>query len=372
MIAALFLLTVGAGPTATDNLPPPPTDDDITIPEPDVDVGVDVDMDADEPTVVDEQPAPAAPTPSVPPPKVAERKVRPVPSEEALARQSEADLSGRKGRVDRFGRPGSPQRFALEIKLGPYLPQVDRLYDGPGLGPYATIFGRTNAMGETTRPPRKGLMPVLGFEWQFWYLGGPIGIGTQIGFFRDSARAILAQPEPGENIRSGADRVSFMVIPVSMLLVYRFELLADRWKVPLVPYAKGGAAYGFWQTRNSNGLSRDSRGNAGRGGNGAGGGAGGAGGPGRNGHSVEHGGNGGRGGDGGGGGAGGNGSGGNGGHSLGILLVRSSSITRSDLDYTIGSPGAGGTGGSGSAPGAPAKAGDGNPGLALEEYEASL
>ena len=266
MIAALFLLTVGAGPTATDNLPPPPTDDDITIPEPDVDVGVDVDMDADEPTVVDEQPAPAAPTPSVPPPKVAERKVRPVPSEEALARQSEADLSGRKGRVDRFGRPGSPQRFALEIKLGPYLPQVDRLYDGPGLGPYATIFGRTNAMGETTRPPRKGLMPVLGFEWQFWYLGGPIGIGTQIGFFRDSARAILAQPEPGENIRSGADRVSFMVIPVSMLLVYRFELLADRWKVPLVPYAKGGAAYGFWQTRNSNGLSRDSRGNAGRGG----------------------------------------------------------------------------------------------------------
>src|SRR5690606_19991515 len=128
------------------------------------------------------------------------------------------------------------------------------------------IFGRTNAMGEATRQPRKSVMPVLGFEWQFWYLGGPIGIGTQVGFFRDTANAILAEPEPGESIRSQADSVSFMTVPVSLVLVYRFELMADKWKVPIVPYAKAGGAYGFWWTRNSNGLAEDSRGTKGRGG----------------------------------------------------------------------------------------------------------
>jgi hypothetical protein len=271
VISLLFVLTAGLEPAVTDTLPPPPVDE---AEPPSVEA-------VDGPTVVTEAPegedrevvvaeppppadddgpadAPREPTATKPPP-------RPVPSEEALARQSGLRVD-EQARTDRFGRTGSPQRFALEIKLGPYLPQVDRLHDGPGLGPYATIFGRTDDMGVATRPPRPGLMPVLGFEWQFWYLGGPIGLGTQVGFFRDRANAILADPEPDENIRSGADNVTFMVIPVSMLLVYRFEMLADRYKIPLVPYAKGGAAYGFWQTRNSNGLSRDSRGNKGRGG----------------------------------------------------------------------------------------------------------
>jgi hypothetical protein len=275
VISALLAITVGLEPAVTDTLPPPPPSADETDPP-----GID---ELDGPTVTTTPPEgedgsvlvaeptdpapvePAAPAAKPSPAEPAEHKPRPIPSEEALARQQEARLDG-KDRTDRWGRTGSPQRFALEIKLGPYLPQVDRLHEGPGFGPYATIFGRTDDMGVATRAPRKGLMPVLGFEWQFWYLGGPIGIGTQVGFFRDRASAIIADPDPGENIRSGADTVTFMVIPVSMLLVYRFEMLADRYKLPLVPYAKGGAAYGFWQTRNSNGLSRDSRGKAGRGG----------------------------------------------------------------------------------------------------------
>jgi hypothetical protein len=275
VISTLLLLTVGFEPAVTETLPPPPPPaeppgihqlDELD----ELDEATEVDgptvtttpPDGEDGTVMVAEPPPAEPGSATAP---AARTPRPVPSEEALARQSEAKIDDKDGK-DRFGRTGSPQRFALEIKLGPYLPQVDRLHDGPGMGPYGTIFGRTNDMGVATRAPRKGIMPVLGFEWQFWYAGGPIGLGTQIGFFRDKANAILANPEPDENIRSGADTVTFMVIPVSMLLVYRFELLADRWKIPLVPYAKGGAAYGFWQTRNSNGLSEDSRGNKGRGG----------------------------------------------------------------------------------------------------------
>lgn len=188
------------------------------------------------------------------------------PSDAAIERQSTLDIGAEP--TDKFGRPGSPQRFALELKLGPYLPDIDRGYDGPGLGPYATIFGETNAEGVATKPPPNGIMPALAFDWQFFYAAGPIGVGTQVSFFRDTAAAIITNPtEEDSTIRSAADDVTFTVLPVSALLSYRFELLADRTPVPLVPYAKGGLTYGFWWTRDGRGkIARDAQGDRGLGG----------------------------------------------------------------------------------------------------------
>ena len=188
------------------------------------------------------------------------------PSEEAIERQASADLDKKEKR--KFVRPGSPQRFELEFKLGPYLPAVDRKYDGPGLGPYATLFGETNSDGEAIDEPKVGVMPALAFEWQIVYLGGPLGLGTQIAFFRDKAKALLTTPmEDDMGVRSGADDVTFGVFPIALQAVYRFELPADRWHVPLVPYGKFGPAYAFWWTRSGSGnLARDSMGNRGAGG----------------------------------------------------------------------------------------------------------
>jgi len=140
--------------------------------------------------------------------------------------------------------------------MGPYLPGIDRAYSGSGLGPYATIFGKTNDDGDAIDQPRAFPMPVLGFDWQFIYLGGPLGVGVQVGFFRDSADAIITAT--GE--RSSADQVKFGMVPLSLLASYRFELLADRFRVPIVPYAKGGLAYSlFWSKGGSGNLSRNSR-----------------------------------------------------------------------------------------------------------------
>ena len=188
------------------------------------------------------------------------------PSDEALARQNAAQLDA--PRQDKFGRPGSPQRFALEFKLGPYLPDVDRRYTGAGFGPYATIFGETGGDGVVKGEPKVGLMPVIGFDWQFFYAAGPLGLGTQLGFFRDTAQAILTNPTPeDETIRSAADRVTFSVVPISALFSYRFELLADRFKVPLVPYGEVGPTYAFWWTRDGRGnIARDDQGDKGAGG----------------------------------------------------------------------------------------------------------
>ena len=187
------------------------------------------------------------------------------PGEDALARQSDGqdDLG-----EDRFeGRRESPQRFAIEIKFGPYLPDVDRRYGGGGFGPYATIFGQTDDLGVTTGAPKQGLFSVLSFEWQFIHAGGPFSLGATVGLFRDNADALISSPVDAEaSVRSSGDRVNFSVIPVTVLLGYRFELLADRFRVPLVPYARGGVGYGFWRERKGRELAVNDAGVKARGG----------------------------------------------------------------------------------------------------------
>ncbi len=170
---------------------------------------------------------------------------RPAPQDEALGRES--DLADAPGEEEFQGLQASPQRFAVEIKFGPYLPDVDARYTGAGFGPYASIYGETDDLGVTTGQPRRGLYSVFSFEWQFYNIGGPLSLGTSIGYFRDRADALIAEPVgEGEPTRSTADSTVFHVVPVTLLLGYRFELLADRFRVPLVPYARGGVAHGFW------------------------------------------------------------------------------------------------------------------------------
>lgn len=241
-----------APPAATDA---PPSDAPATDPTTTEVKTADADT-TDAARVADSEPtgdvpeAPAASTTAPPTPAPVKRTgPKAAPTEAAITRQSTVQPPSRIRRGLGRSRPGTKQRFAVEIKLGPYLPEIDSRYSGPGFGPYATIFGRTNGDGVAVKAPRLGVMPVAHFEWQIAYLGGPIGIGTQIGFFRDRAKALFAEPVPGEDIRSNADKVTFGMVPMALLAVYRFELLADFYRVPLVPYAKAGVAYSFWWMR---------------------------------------------------------------------------------------------------------------------------
>jgi len=191
-----------------------------------------------------------------------------VPSQAAIERQSQAKLDETPKTIPIWAKaPGSKQRFALEFKLGPYVPDVDRNYAGPGFGPYATVFGQTNSLGVTVDEPKPTVMPVLTFEWQFYHFGGPLGLGLQVGYARDRAAAPLADPVPGESARSAADEVTFGVVPLTLLLSYRFELVADHYRVPLVPYFKIGPTYAFWWSRDGSGnISHNGDGDTGSGG----------------------------------------------------------------------------------------------------------
>ena len=190
------------------------------------------------------------------------------PSEAAIARDSTVAPAKPLKKRARWQRPGTKQRFAFEFKMGPYLPEIDNGYTGDGFGPYATVFGRTNDRGEATKQPLPGVMPAVSFEYQFVYVGGPLGVGLQAAFYRDRANALYAEARPGDDsVRSSADKVTFGMVPLSVFLVYRFELAADFFRVPLVPYMKAGMSYAFYWMKNGAGdIARDAGGTKGRGG----------------------------------------------------------------------------------------------------------
>jgi hypothetical protein len=202
-----------------------------------------------------------------PPPELEydQTRQRDTPSDEAIER--EADEADDLGKEKFRGRQESPQRFAIEVKFGPYLPDIDKRWEGEGFGPYATIYGRTDEFGVATKLPRKRLFSVFGFEWQFFHAGGPLSLGVTLGYYGDSANALIADGVPaGQNVRSEADKTRFNIVPVTLLLGYRFELLADRLRVPLVPYARGGIGYGFWWEKKGGEISTNNAGKKSHGG----------------------------------------------------------------------------------------------------------
>ena len=142
----------------------------------------------------------------------------------------------------------SPQYAAFEIKLGPYSPDIDSEFSG-GETPFADLFG-------------DGLSAMIQLEgdWQIWGGFGSIGIGISAGFFTKSARTF--QDDGGNNAPSSGDvrsagSTSITLVPLALLAVYRFDVLANRWAIPIVPYVKFGPTYTLWFIRDGNGdLSR--------------------------------------------------------------------------------------------------------------------
>lgn len=143
---------------------------------------------------------------------------------------------------DEDGRPldfRSPQRWAVELRFGPYYPDVDAEFKAgdPPVGPHEQFFGK-----------KRRLMSQLEVDYQFFRAFGTAAVALQVGYFRETANAF----ELGTDKRS-ADETSLTLIPTALSLVYRFDVAARRWGIPLVPYAKAGLSYTMWTISDSNG-----------------------------------------------------------------------------------------------------------------------
>jgi hypothetical protein len=149
----------------------------------------------------------------------------------------------------------TPKEWAMELRFGPYAPDVDSgigssataTYNG---APYKTVFGG-----------KRHLMSQLEFDWQFFQAFGSLAVGAAIGYYNVSAKAFTADANgncvPDKTTTSGCelsgDTTSLRLIPVSALLVYRWDVAAERWSIPFVPYVKLGLNYTFWQVNDGNG-----------------------------------------------------------------------------------------------------------------------
>ena len=136
-----------------------------------------------------------------------------------------------------FEEPPS-QNFALEFRLGPYRPQVDKGLPA-GQNPYAQVFGK-----------RQRLLSELELDWQFFHGFGSLGLGLASGYVEIYGKSLI---EKEGALVSSPRATSLKIIPLKLLLVWRMDIFANRFDIPFVPYAKGGLmANRWWSTKGNN------------------------------------------------------------------------------------------------------------------------
>lgn len=134
------------------------------------------------------------------------------------------------------GSFSSPITSTVELKLGRYVPAIDDEFDGAG--PFTEVFERPGMSleGEYSRQFYRGI--------------GSAAVGFNLGYMAASAGALT---EDGER---AADRTRFTMVPLRLGVVYRFDLLQERFNVPLVPTAKAGLDYYLWWVGDGDGTAR--------------------------------------------------------------------------------------------------------------------
>jgi len=131
--------------------------------------------------------------------------------------------------------PQSPQRFALELRFGPYHPQVDEDFGGPP-GPYDQVFGSDSRFFFGVE-----------FDWQLLRIPGvgTLGPGIGWGYTRMSAQAALQS-----NGEPSAEKTFLSIMPMYGIGVFRVDVLARETPIPIVGYVKAGLGYGIYWTGN--------------------------------------------------------------------------------------------------------------------------
>ncbi len=136
-----------------------------------------------------------------------------------------------------------PSHFHIELRFGPYSPNVD---DEPGAGgAYAKYFG--------TDP---NFYFGLEADWLPLYIPyvGSLGPGFGWGVTVASGQAKVQ----GTNTDAASD-TSLTIFPMYLVGVFRADGILRELHIPIVPYIKGGVGFGLWSASgpNENGSARD-------------------------------------------------------------------------------------------------------------------
>jgi hypothetical protein len=137
----------------------------------------------------------------------------------------------------------------FEVKFGPYKPNIDDEFSGQ-TGPYSRYFGGS------------GLMSRFELDFQFFQRFGSIAVGLELGYFTKSGKSYACYAGTGTDsgtpcqpdfTAKAGDSTGINVLPLTLLAIYRFDVLALHYRVPIVPYVKGGLSYSIWWATKGNG-----------------------------------------------------------------------------------------------------------------------
>lgn len=144
-------------------------------------------------------------------------------------------------------RAESPRNFMVELKFGPFRPDVDKEFKNKT--PWNDTFGGG-----------QNLMTQLEIDYEFFTKVGVLALGGTLGYSQAKGKGLL--PDGTKS----ADTTKFHTLPMTLSLIYRFDYLAQKFGVPLVPVAKGGIDGWLWWATNGTGqVSRAADGAVGRG-----------------------------------------------------------------------------------------------------------
>jgi hypothetical protein len=139
------------------------------------------------------------------------------------------------------GRPvESPQHFALELRFGRYVPNIDDEFSNAT--PYETTYGGKDRYTFG-----------LELDWQALRIPyvGTLGPGLSFGYTHFSADAFITG---GSGQRATGEATGLMIIPMALQAVLRVDVLSKQTPIPLVPYAKLGLGSAIWRITNGGGT----------------------------------------------------------------------------------------------------------------------
>jgi hypothetical protein len=118
--------------------------------------------------------------------------------------------------------------FQLQIRFGPYYPDVDA-EDGVDGDPFKSVFGSGSE-----------LLFELGVDYEILHGFGTVTAGGSFGFVQFLGKALTMSGE------KSTDTTVLNLLPLRLNVGYHFDFLLAKYAVPLVPYVTAGISYYIW------------------------------------------------------------------------------------------------------------------------------
>jgi hypothetical protein len=123
----------------------------------------------------------------------------------------------------------SPRWGSFQLSISAYRPDVDSEFGGAA-SPYAEVFGSSRPL----------LFQVL-FGRSLWVTEvGTLDVGMGVGYWQAYGRGISA------TTGTRGDTTSLLVVPITVAVTYRFDVLYDKWRIPFEPYVRGALLDYLW------------------------------------------------------------------------------------------------------------------------------